>query len=63
MVITGLVTAILVFLQIRRCPASQRQRNRRRWLVMGLIVAGLVLTITGFVIAAAFLRENEWRKG
>ena len=28
-----------------------------------LIVAGLVLTITGFVIAAAFLRENEWRKG
>jgi multisubunit Na+/H+ antiporter MnhB subunit len=42
MVITGLVTVILVFLRIRRCPASQRQRNRRRWLVMGLIVAGLV---------------------
>jgi hypothetical protein len=28
-----------------------------------LIGAGLVLTITGLVIAAAFLRENEWRKG
>ena len=28
-----------------------------------LIGAGLVSTITGLVIAAAFLRENEWRKG
>jgi hypothetical protein len=28
-----------------------------------LIGAGLVLTITGLVTAAAFLRENEWRKG
>ena len=28
-----------------------------------LIGAGLVLTIVGLVIAAAFLRENEWRKG
>jgi hypothetical protein len=28
-----------------------------------LIGAGLVLMITGLVIAAAFLRENEWRKG
>src|SRR5215211_5617152 len=28
-----------------------------------LIGAGLVLTITGLVVAAAFLRENEWRKG
>ncbi len=28
-----------------------------------LIGAGLVLTITGLVIAAVFLRENEWRKG
>ncbi len=28
-----------------------------------LIVAGFVLTITGLVISAAFLREYEWRKG
>jgi hypothetical protein len=28
-----------------------------------LIGAGLVLTITGLAIPAAFLRENEWRKG
>ena len=28
-----------------------------------LIGAGLVSTIIGLVIAAAFLRENEWRKG
>jgi len=42
MLITGLVTAILVFLQIRRCAASQRRRNRWRWLVMVLIMAWLV---------------------
>jgi hypothetical protein len=27
------------------------------------VAAGLLLTITGLVIAAAFSRENEWRKG
>jgi FtsH-binding integral membrane protein len=40
--ITSLVAAILVFLQIRRCPTFQRQRNRRRWVVMALIGAWLV---------------------
>jgi uncharacterized protein YjbI with pentapeptide repeats len=40
--ITSLVVAILVFLQIRRCPASQRHRNRRRWVVIALILAWLV---------------------
>jgi Pentapeptide repeats (8 copies) len=43
--ITSLVTAILVFLQIRRCPAPQRQWNRWRWVVMALIVVCMV-TIT-----------------
>jgi hypothetical protein len=42
MFITGLVTTILVFLQIRRCPVSQRRRNRQRWLVIVLIMAWLV---------------------
>jgi hypothetical protein len=40
--ITSLVVAILVFLQIRRCPAPQRQRNRGHWIVMAFIVAWLV---------------------
>lgn len=39
--LTGLVTGTLVFLQIRRCPASQRQRNRLRWGAMVLIVGGM----------------------
>jgi hypothetical protein len=36
--LTGLVTATLIFLQIRRRPAPQRQWNPLLWVVMGLIV-------------------------
>ena len=39
---TGPVTILLIFLQIRRCPASLRQWNRPRWGMMGLIVGGMV---------------------
>jgi hypothetical protein len=41
--ITGLVTIILVFLQIRRCPASQRRWNRLCWTIIGVIVASIVV--------------------
>jgi len=43
--ITGLVTAILVFIKIRRCPASQRQWNRPRWTMMAVIVTCIVAII------------------
>jgi hypothetical protein len=40
--LVSLVTVALIFLQIRRSPASQRQWNRPLWGVMGLIVSGTV---------------------
>jgi hypothetical protein len=43
---TGLVTGILIFLQIRRCPALQRPWNRLRWTIMGGVVASLVAIMT-----------------
>jgi hypothetical protein len=47
---TGLVTVMLVFLRIRRCPASRRQRNRPRWGAMGLIL-GCMAAVTVQCIA------------
>jgi hypothetical protein len=54
---TGLVTVTLVFLQIRRCPASQRKWNRLRWGVMGLIVGGMAATTVQFM--AQLPRQRE----
>jgi uncharacterized protein YjbI with pentapeptide repeats len=39
--LTGLVTVALVFLRIRRRPASQRRWNRPLWGVMGLTAGGM----------------------
>jgi hypothetical protein len=47
--LTGLVTVMLVFLQIRRCPASRRQWNRPRWGMMGLIVGGTAAITVSFM--------------
>jgi hypothetical protein len=54
MILTGVVTAMLVFLRIRRCPASQRQwiRHRLHWGVMVLIV--LIVLIVGYIAALMF---------
>jgi uncharacterized protein YjbI with pentapeptide repeats len=41
--LTGLVTIILLFLQIRRRPTSQRQRNRLYWAMMALIVGSMIV--------------------
>jgi uncharacterized protein YjbI with pentapeptide repeats len=41
--LTGLVTILLIFLQIRRCPVSQRRWNRVRWATMAFIIAGIVV--------------------
>jgi hypothetical protein len=38
-IFTGLVTAMLVFLQIRRCPTSQRKWNRLYWVMIVLIIS------------------------
>jgi hypothetical protein len=40
---SGLVTTILILLQIRRCPTSQRQRNRLYWAMMALIVGFMIV--------------------
>jgi hypothetical protein len=54
---TGLVTVVLVFLQIRRRPASQRQWNRPLWGVMGLIVGGMAAITVQFM--AQLPRQRE----
>jgi len=61
--LTGLVTITLVFLQIRRCPASQRQLNRSRWGVM-VLIAGCIAAVT-FKSSADLLDVNDepWRWG
>jgi hypothetical protein len=41
--LTSFVTGALIFLQIRRRPASQRQWNRPLWGMMGLIVGCMVV--------------------
>jgi Pentapeptide repeats (8 copies) len=47
--LTGLVTITLMFLQIRRCPARQRAWNRPCWGVMVFIVGGLAVLIYGVI--------------
>jgi hypothetical protein len=54
---TGVVTVTLVFLQIRRCSASHRQRNRPRWAVMGLIVACMAAITVQLVAQLPHSRE------
>jgi signal transduction histidine kinase len=41
--LTGLVTVMLLLLQIRRCPAFQRPWNRVRWTILGGLVVSLVV--------------------
>src|SRR5882724_234143 len=52
---TGIVSTILLFLQIQRCSAAQRQWNRPRWAVM--IVIAACTAIIGF--SPEWL-EREW---
>jgi hypothetical protein len=54
---TGLVTVVLVFLQVRRCFASQRKRNRLRWAVMGLIVSGMATIMVLLILQLPIIGE------
>jgi len=59
--LTGLVTVTLVFLQIRRCPASQRQWNQPLWGVMGFIIGGLA--ILTYEVITHLPDEQRGRRG
>jgi hypothetical protein len=54
--ITILVTTILIFLQIRRCPTSQRKWNRLLWGVMVLIAGVMVGYMVGIIKPQGFER-------
>jgi uncharacterized protein YjbI with pentapeptide repeats/FtsH-binding integral membrane protein len=57
--LTGLVTVALVFLQIRRCPTSQRHWNRPLWGVMVLILGGVAAILFQFV---GYRYSEGWRR-
>jgi Pentapeptide repeats (8 copies) len=57
--LTGLVTVALVFLQLRRCPAPRRKWNRSRWGVIGLIVGGMAAITVQFM--AQLPRLSDFR--
>jgi FtsH-binding integral membrane protein len=64
--LTSFVTGALLFLQIRRRPASQRQWNRPLWGMMGLIVGCMVVVSQWLPRRWTFFgqtsKESGWQK-